>query len=122
MVGVADGHVPAPGVYAVVIGVAFIGVEQRGRPRVLFDLGLEGRLARIVTDRQPEVARGATDHTEDGRSVVVHRPKPASMIGAATRWVVGIIMFFALFTSVLEHFIGFGDRVSERDSRFVIQG
>ena len=50
--GVTDGRMPAPGVRDVVVGVAFIGVEQRGREGILFDLGLDRRLLRIVTDGQ----------------------------------------------------------------------
>jgi hypothetical protein len=67
------------------------------------------------------VACGLSDHPQNRRAVVVHRTQSASIIGAATRWVVWIIVFFALFTGVLEHFIGFSDYVGQRHGRFVIK-
>ena len=50
--GVTDGRMLTPSVHEVIIGGTLIGVEQRGGEGVLFDLGLDRRLLRIVTDGQ----------------------------------------------------------------------
>ena len=121
MVRVTNRHMPPTGVRDVTVGRAFIGVEKRAGLGVSFDLGLDRRLLSIITDGQTNVARGAPDHAQDGRPVVVHRACPRSIVGATPRRVIGIVMFLAFFASIFEHLVRFRHGVRECRRRFVVE-
>ena len=105
--------VSAAGAGDVIVGTTLVGVEGGGGFSLGFNLGLDGDLLGIVADFEPNLTRLPTDKSQNGGTVIGHRPFSAAFVGATARWVIRVIVFAALFSSILKHFIGFCHRIRQ---------
>jgi hypothetical protein len=65
----------------------------------------------MLTHLQTDLTTVSPNDARNGRAIIVPRPVPFDLVGAAAWRIVGLVVFMAFFPGILIHFVRFRDLI-----------